>query len=182
MQGAKFPDFAEGSPTEWLLTFWSRAADLGIAEENLAREAQLWLTGKAKAAYTQPFADYPYNTYPSFEMIASLLHQKFGAQYQAADVFHKFAAGARLAGSSGKAALLKVARDSQACREAGIPNDCSLAKQYYYNLHCQLSTDERRKFFSILSADSTCSDLALRQMTPGDYPTNRLVSGNNAGD
>jgi hypothetical protein len=89
-------------------------------------------------------------------------------------VFHKFVVGARQADSSGKAALLKV--DSQACREAGIPNDCSLAKQYYYNLHCQLSTDERQIFFSILSTDSTCSDLALRQLTPGDYPTNRLVS------
>jgi hypothetical protein len=46
----------------------------------------LLLTGKAEAVYTQTFTDYPHNTYPSFEMIASLLHQKFGAQYQAADI------------------------------------------------------------------------------------------------
>ena len=145
MQGAKFSDFAEGSPTdsEWLLAFRSRAADLGIAEENLAREARLRLTGKAEASYTQTFTDYQYNTYPSFEMIASLLHQEFGAQYQTADVFHKFVAGTRQAGSSGKAALLKVASDSQACREAGIPDNCSPAKQYYYILQCQLSADER---------------------------------------
>jgi hypothetical protein len=68
-----------------------------------------------EAAYIQKFHDYPYNTYLSFEMIASLLHQNFGAQYQTADVFHEFVAGARYscqAGSSGKTALLKDERPS----------------------------------------------------------------------
>ena len=72
----KISRLAEGSSTVWLLAFRSRAADLGIAEDNLACEAWLWLTRNVEAAFTQKFTDYQYNTYPSFEMIASLLQQK----------------------------------------------------------------------------------------------------------